>query len=309
MTDDVDHRFRAALRHLGVSDETELGIAVSGGPDSLALLLLAHADRPGRVRAATVDHGLREEAAAEAELVADICRARGIPHETLHVTVTGSVQASAREARYAALGDWCRRHALAWLATGHHADDQGETLLMRLGRGAGLSGLAGVRRSRPLGPGLMLIRPLLEWRKAELEAKVGAASLCAARDPSNTDPAYARTAARTLLASTAWLDPARLAHSAAHLADAEAALQWATDRAEAERVDGCSLDPDALPPEILRRLMLRIFGRFGEAPRGPELSRLMAALQQGRAATLGTVKATPGRRWTFAPAPPRRRDH
>jgi tRNA(Ile)-lysidine synthase len=301
--------FATALRDLGLAPDDRLSVAVSGGPDSLALLLLAIEARPGRVHAATVDHGLRPEARAEAEQVGHICRSRDVPHDVLTVTVTGSIQAAARKARYAALGDWCERQGLRWLATGHHADDQAETLLMRLGRGAGLSGLAGVRRGRKLSDGVTLIRPLLDWRKAELEALVIAARLSPALDPSNVDPAYDRTAVRSLLASTDLLDPARLAHSAAHLAEAEAALQWATDRAEAERIDGCSLDPREVPAELLRRLLLRMFARFGENPRGPELARLTAALHQGRPGTLGSVKVSPGARWTFAAAPPRRGDH
>ncbi|WP_327462687.1 tRNA lysidine(34) synthetase TilS [Sphingomonas sp.] len=286
-------------------------LAVSGGPDSLALLLLVPAE--SYVRAATVDHGLRPESRAEAEHVAAICAARGIAHDILTLSLPpGTGQAQAREARYAALGEWCRAHGLTHLATGHHADDQAETLLMRLARGAGLAGLAGIRAERALGGGVTLVRPLLGYRKAELEAIVAAAGLTPVRDPSNTDPRYDRTAARALLAATPWLDPARLARSAAHLAEAEAALEWAIDRLGAERMgaeageESLSLDPTGLPPELLRRLMRRIFARFGEEPRGPELARLTAALHEGRTATLGTVKATPGRRWTFNRAPPRR---
>src|SRR3954452_12447182 len=102
---DLVERFRADLLRL-VPDDTPLAVAVSGGPDSLALLLLAAAARPGRVRAATVDHGLRAEAAAEAAHVAAICAALGIPHRTLAVTLGpgASVQARARETRYFALG-------------------------------------------------------------------------------------------------------------------------------------------------------------------------------------------------------------
>lgn len=282
-----------------------LGLAVSGGPDSLALLLKFR-DAPG-VRAATVDHGLRAESRKEAEHVAAICAARGIPHDILTLALSpGTGQADAREARYAALGDWCRAHGLTRLATAHHADDQAETLLMRLGRGAGLPGLSGIRAERALGFGVTLVRPLLGRRKAELEAIVAAAGLQPVRDPSNADRRYDRTAARAVLAETPWLDPTRLAQSAAHLAEAEAALEWTVDRLEAERVgEGPSLDPSGLPPELLRRLMRRIFARFGEAPRGPELARLTEALQQGRAATLGGIKAMPGSRWGFVLAPPR----
>ncbi|MBS0502200.1 MAG: tRNA lysidine(34) synthetase TilS [Proteobacteria bacterium] len=300
----MNARFAAALAALGVPEDEAIGVAVSGGPDSLALLLLAAEAQPGRVRAATVDHGLRPEARAEADAVAAVCARLGVPHAILSVAVEGSVQAGARAARYAALADWCRAQALNWLATAHHADDQAETLLMRIARGAGLSGLAGVRARRPLSEGVTLIRPLLDWRKAELETL--AAPLSPALDPSNADPAYDRTAARALLASTPWLEAERLAASAAHLAEAEAALHWAADQAFAERVRDDTLDPAGLPPEIVRRLVLHIFAAFGEAPRGPELARLIAALQEGRAVTLGTVKASPGRRWTFAPAPPRR---
>jgi len=282
-----------------------LGLAVSGGPDSLALLLIASAQEP--VRVATVDHGLRPEGRAEAEYVGAICAARCLPHDILHLQLSaGTGQAEARVARYAALGAWCVANGLTRLATGHHADDQAETVLMRLARGAGLSGLAGVRAKRPLCSGVILERPLLTRRKAELEALVTEAALTPVRDPSNEDPRFDRTGIRALLASTDLFDPARVAHSAAHLAEAEDALGWMTDRLAAERIVGNTLDPSSLPPEIVRRLVLRMFAP--EAVRGPELARMIAALQEGRTATLGSLKVTPGLVWTFTPAPPRRGD-
>ena len=283
-----------------------IGLAVSGGPDSLALLLLAATERPGQVQAATVDHGLRAEARAEAEAVARICAERGVPHEILTVDVQGSLQAAARSARYSALASWCQAHRLSHLATAHHLDDQAETVLMRLARGAGLAGLSGIRAERALAPGVRLVRPLLGLRKAELEAIVAAAGITPARDPSNDNPRFDRTAARRLLGQTELFDPARIAHSAAILAEAEAALAWATEQIEAERVTPAGLDPSDLPAELVRRLVLRQFARFGVAPGGPELARLIGALEAGRAATLGGVKATPGKLWRFAPAPPRR---
>ncbi|HEU4968269.1 tRNA lysidine(34) synthetase TilS [Sphingomonas sp.] len=294
------------LEPLGVPPDASLGLAVSGGPDSLALLLLAARARPAGLRAATVDHQLRPASRAEAEDVGALCASLGVPHDILTVRVEGSVQAAAREARYTALGHWCLAHGLTHLATAHHADDQAETLLMRLARGAGLSGLAGIRAARLLCPGVTLVRPLLGARKAELEAIVAAAGLTPAQDPSNADPRYDRTAARALLAA-GWIDPARIAHSAAHLAEAEAALEWAAEQAFAERFDGTALDRAGLPPEIIRRVILRIFAIHGETPRGPDLARLIAALQANRPGTLGPLKASPGERWTFTRAPPRLR--
>ena len=129
---ELTERFNAGLGQFAQSD-ARLGIAVSGGPDSLALLLLAHAALPGRIEAVTVDHQLRPESGDEAAMVARVCADLGVPHEVLAVTLAeGNVQAQARAARYAAMAEWLVRRELAALATGHHADDQAETLLLRL---------------------------------------------------------------------------------------------------------------------------------------------------------------------------------
>ncbi|HNJ46834.1 MAG TPA: tRNA lysidine(34) synthetase TilS, partial [Novosphingobium sp.] len=167
-------RFSADLAALWPG-EGRLGLAVSGGPDSLALLLLAHAAMPERIAAATVDHGLRVEAADEAAMVARLCGELGVPHATLRVTVDeGNVQSNARTARYAALADWMERDGLGALATAHHADDQAETLLMRLARGSGLDGLAAMPGVTHLA-GVKLVRPLLGVPKARLLATLSEA--------------------------------------------------------------------------------------------------------------------------------------
>ena len=298
-------RFRADLEALTGAAPTRLGLAVSGGPDSLALLLLAHAAYPGRVHAATVDHGLRPESAAEAAFVAGLCGELGVPHVILAANMTDkvNVQAAARARRYALLGRWAGEIEAGCLLTAHHLDDQAETLVMRLLRGSGLAGLAGIRAVNP-----PLVRPLLGWRRDELAAVVRAAGVDPVADPSNQDERFDRARIRRRLAEAQWLDPAPLARSAAALAEAEEALEWAVERLWRERVDGLTLDPAGLPAELRRRLVLRLLATIGgPPPRGEEVGRLLATLDGGGTATLAGVKCVGGTRWRFAPAPPRRR--
>lgn len=312
-TPDALARFAADLDSL-VPAETRLGVAVSGGPDSLALLLLAAAARPGQVEAATVDHGLRREAASEAKFVASVCKRLGIAHHILRTEVAkgASLQAQARAARYRILGAWGIECDLGAVASGHHADDQAETLLMRLARGAGLSGLAATRRRRPLEPGVMLVRPLLGWRRSELAAIVEAAGLTAVDDPTNRDPKHDRTRFRGLLADADWADPERLASSAGWLADADEAIEWALAGLVATRLTqdraGIAIDPAGLPRELQRRLLLTAFDRLAAPrPRGPDLDRALAALTTGKAATLSGLKLIGGETWRLAKEPKRRR--
>lgn len=291
--------------------EGPVALAVSGGPDSLALLLLAHAARPSKVIAATVNHGLRPEAADEAAMVGRVCRDLAVPHATLPTVVTPDgcgMQAAARAARYAALGRWAAGEGATALATAHHADDQAETLLMRAARGSGLAGLAGARRCRPLVDGVELVRPLLDWRKAELAAVAEAAGLSPADDPSNRDPAHDRTAFRELLAREPRLDPARLGQTAAHLADAEQALAWVAERLWRERreVDGdeLRLDLGDLPSELAQRLLVRAL----PGARGSAVAGLRRRLERQPAATLGSWLVRRHQDlWWIGPAPPRRR--
>jgi len=314
LTPELRDRFRAALDALLPAGR--LGLAVSGGPDSLALLLLAHDARPGTVMTATVDHGLRAEAADEAAMVAAVCARLNVPHTTLAVTIADDprgVQAAARNARYAALGEWADAEGVTALATAHHMDDQAETILMRLARGAGIGGLSGIRRSRPLAEGsaIRLIRPLLDWRKTELAALVLAAGLEPARDPSNASPRYDRTRARALMAD-GWPAPQRLAAVADAAAEAEESLAWSARAIAAERItregDAVLANASGLPREYRRRLLLAaiLTGTPGALPRGDSLDRLLAALDRGEVATLAGLRCDPGPPWRFTPAPPRR---
>ena len=130
-------RFRADLDPL-IPPGTPFGVAVSGGPDSLALLLLAAAARPGEISAATVDHALRQGSREEAETVADLCERLGVPHAILAIEwdtpPRSAIQEKAREVRYGALAGWMSEGGLPVVATAHHLDDQAETLVMRLNR-------------------------------------------------------------------------------------------------------------------------------------------------------------------------------
>ncbi len=306
----------AALIGRRLRDDEAIAVAVSGGPDSLALLLLAHAAFGARVHVLTVDHGLRPEAAAEAALAARHAASLGLRHATLcwHGPYpVANLQAAARHARYALLAEHCAAHRIGWLATAHHRDDQAETLLLRLARGSGSGGLAGIRARRRLAAGVELLRPLLGATKAELVATVAAAGWTAADDPSNQAARFDRTRARQALAATPWLDPARLAASAAHLADAEAALVWTADAAWHGRVvvaaDRLTIDAAGLPRELVRRLLERAVTTLAPArtPRGAAIDRLIDRLAAGKSATLAGIAVRPDDgRWHLNRAAPRR---
>jgi tRNA(Ile)-lysidine synthase len=303
----------AEVSRLAGADHGRLAVAVSGGADSLALMRLAAEAFPGRVHMLSVDHGLRPAAGAECAMVAGLATGLGAPHATLRLALPpgGNVQARAREARYAAMVGWCRANGVPLLLTAHHADDQAETLLMRMARGSGVGGLSGIR-ARLERDGVTLLRPLLGTRRAVLAGIVQRAGWTPVDDPSNRDPAHDRTRARALLAATDWLSAERVAAAAANLAEAEDALGWAEARAFETRVtqtDGALLiDAEGLPAELQRRLLARGLAQFGAAADGPEVQRLLARLETGGSGTLGPARADrlADGRWRLRPAPPRR---
>lgn len=308
---DLVTRFAAAVERL-LPGGGRIGLAVSGGPDSLAMLALAHAAMPGRIEVATVDHGLRPAAAAECALVQRQCELLGVPCEVLRTEVAqGNLQQEARLARYRALSDWMQARGLAALATAHHADDQAETLLMRLNRGSGVAGLAGIRgRGTVPGGNGTLIRPLLDFRRAELEAVVRQAGLVPVADPSNADDRFDRVRIRKGLADCAWLDPAALARSASNLAEAYEALQDYADllwpQQVGETAGGLVLTP--VPSrEMNRRLVARALETFGGRPRGGDVARLLMRLESGESGNVAGVLATvEAGDWVFRPEPPRK---
>lgn len=297
-----------------------VGLAVSGGPDSLAMLYLyarwaSTQAGPPRTLVLTVDHQVRAASRLEADTVAAHAKSLRLPHETLLWTgpkPATSFQEKARDARYRLLRERLAREDASprALLTAHTQDDQAETLLMRLGRGSGLSGLAGIKPQRLMSaePVVKLVRPLLDLPKARLEATLTALGIPWADDPTNTDQRFERPRLRLSASARrdAGLSNAALAQAAARLARADTALELATDALQSSAVESdlgvsASIDRklfEAAPDEIRIRLILRLLGRLGGISPPPQLSeveRLNARWPQlTRTVTLGGCLLVPG---------------
>jgi tRNA(Ile)-lysidine synthase len=309
-----------------LSEAQGILVAVSGGPDSMALLhLLARwrgrGERP-RLAAATVDHGLRAEAAAEAALVARTAEDLAIPHRVLvweGVKPLTRLQEFARDARYRLLAEHARAEGLTHLATAHTLDDQAETVLMRMARGSGPSGLAGMR-PRILRHGLVLCRPLLDRPKADLVGLCRREGWPFAEDPSNRDDRFARVRWRRVLPQLAaeGLDARRLARLAIRAQRAEDALE-AKAREALDRARGLEgLKASFLleePEEIALRVLALALPQGGKPLRLERLEaaaeRLRVAARAGRALRLTLAGAVltlgEGGDLTIAAEPLRRR--
>ncbi len=272
-----------------------LAVAVSGGADSLALTLLARdwaAERGGSLLALTVDHGLRAESAAEARRVGRILAPLGIAHRILTwrgPRPVANLQASARDLRYRLLLGQVSRRGILHLLLAHHLEDQAETLLLRLGRGSGLAGLAAMAGSTPL-PQARLLRPLLPVPKARLEATLRARGLDWIEDPSNRDPAHARVRLRRLMPALAeeGLTAERLATAAGHLERARAALESAGAAllAEAARIDpGGFIELESrllleAEPEVGLRALAQALTAVGGGRHTPRWERLQGLFRR-----------------------------
>ena len=307
-------------------------LAVSGGPDSTALLLMAarwagRADRP-RIEVATVDHAMRAGSREEAEAVAALSRRLGLTHHLIEwrgPKPRSRIQERAREARYQLLSACAQEIGADFLVTAHHADDQAETVIFRLLRGSGIGGLRGMDKFAALGD-LTLARPLLELSKADLVAFCETSGEAFASDPSNGDPRFARTHLRRLAAVLAaeGLGPdeiARLSRRAALMEEAVTAqakaaaarLGWLEAR---ETRDAKALFDE--PLEIVQRLLRFEIARVGgKEPREIRLDAIEAlaqALRQARGlnkamrANVGgaSVRLTAKGALSVAPEEPRR---
>jgi tRNA(Ile)-lysidine synthase len=277
----------------------KLGVAVSGGSDSTALLVLLAAWGGVPLHAVTVDHGLRSEAAAEAQAVAALCSRLGVPHETLawqDWDGQRNLQDAARRARYGLIADWAARQGIGAVALGHTRDDLAETFLMRLARGAGLDGLSSMA-ARRTDHGIGWLRPLLPFRRDDLRAALSAHGIGWAEDPSNMDPRFDRARARSVLAALMplGLDAAALAATAERLAASRTAYGTliAERAAQVARFDhgDLILRPELrdLPRDVRERLVahgLRLIASADYRPRHAALSALVDALEDGRSGTL-----------------------
>ncbi|MEM9060896.1 MAG: tRNA lysidine(34) synthetase TilS [Pseudomonadota bacterium] len=199
---DLVEDFRAELRRLTSEHPTSIGVAVSGGGDSMALLdLTLETTLFDRVTVATVDHGLRREARDEAEMVSRYCASRGIEHDVLRLPSMpeqGNLSANLRVARYSALVTWAKELGLRSILVGHTMDDQAETLLMRLARGSGVEGLSAMAPARDVN-GISFLRPMLGLRRADLRSWLTVKGVRWADDPTNDDDSYDRIKARQAL--------------------------------------------------------------------------------------------------------------
>lgn len=297
-----DPLLRTVISALAPGRPTRLGVAVSGGGDSVALLHLLAAWRAAggpELAAVTVDHGLRPEAAAEAEAVAAACAGLGVPHRVLRWQGwdgRGNLQDAARRARQRLIAEWAAGQGLGAVALGHTADDQAETLLLRLARGSGVDGLSGMMAERR-AQGVLWLRPLLEVRRAELRDWLRARGIGWAEDPSNDDPRFDRVKARQALAALAPLgiDPAGLLDTAARMRMARQALALAAQAAARAlaRIDGgdvvLAAGFGALPEETRLRIAahaLRWIGGGAYRPRLAALRAALSAVRDGKPATL-----------------------
>jgi tRNA(Ile)-lysidine synthase len=292
-------RFAALILPLGPFETgPRLAVAVSGGPDSLALCLLA--DRWTRVQGGEVvglivDHGLRPESAAEARQTAAWLAARRIGSQIL--TWSGAkpavgIQAAARDARYRLLADWCRIAGVLHLLIAHHQDDQAETVVLREARASGPDGLAGMAAVREL-PGLRLLRPLLSVPKAALIAWLEAEGQPWLDDPSNRSPGFARTRLRAKPhPEAARVETARLVRLAYAQGAARAALDTAVAAWLVQHVRlwphgfvlmapaALAAAPAAIARRALEQTLLTVGGRR-YPPRRARLDRLLEELRAG----------------------------
>lgn len=281
-------------------DRPTLAVAVSGGADSMALLLLVNnwaLFKGGKIVALTVDHGLRPESKEEASQVNVWCQALGVEHHILTwrpPAYLTSIQEAARNARYELLTKWCKSHGVLHLATAHHRGDQAETLFFRLARGSGLMGLSCMSPASEKH-GVRIIRPLLLANKTSLKAYLLAEGQGWIEDPSNQNMAYTRNVIRTHLESLGNTEEieTRAANLATKFGAIRAVLETKMESAYADTVIGAKEDQAtlsvktlrSLPPEIAKMVLGKLILTLTQEdhpPRSEKLERLYQTLIAGK---------------------------
>jgi tRNA(Ile)-lysidine synthase len=286
-----------------IADRETIGLAVSGGADSLALMLLVRQwqtarSRPVRVSVFTIDHRLRTNSGAEASMVVARAQELGFEHRVLvwrGSKPTTGVEEAARDERYRLLEVAAMEAGLSDILTAHHREDQVETVLMRIGRGSGLSGLRGMRPARPLGESITVHRPMLMVPQERLRALVAAEGWKPAEDGSNADEAFMRPRLRRVMPTlaAAGIDSGQIARSAARLGRADDALDHYTElllgnavKSDAFAVVTLSRSSYAAAPVEVRhralgRVLKAVGGRDWPPPRGDRLEALDRVLTEG----------------------------
>lgn len=229
------------LKH-DLQDVKNIAVAVSGGPDSMALADLLVGACEGfdvHIHFLSVDHGLREEAKSEVAMVGEWVRSINNPHYKHHILEwqgdkpDAAVMEAARSARYDLLADYCAQHDITMMFVGHHQDDQAETFLMRLAKGSGLDGLASMQEVRKFNDDLKIVRPLLDVPKQDLILYCDDNDIPYTHDPSNENDEYLRPRLRQSMdvLTQEGLTPKRLAITAKRIGRARQALQEISDNA------------------------------------------------------------------------------
>jgi tRNA(Ile)-lysidine synthase len=297
------HLLEIVANHLLPRAPERIGVAVSGGGDSVALLcLLAELSREMQmeVHAISIDHGLREAAMEEVRAVTDLCGDLGVPHHVEYWNSwngEGNLMAEARTARYDLLTDWARANDVNTIALGHTANDQAETLLMRLARGAGVDGLSAMSPRR-ISNGVVWLRPLLRVHRRQLRHYLQSKNIPWVEDPTNEDRSFERIRMRDALQvlEPLGIDIDTLVTVTEHMSQAREALDWQTflTARDMVRVSHGALAIDVhrfrpLPEELRRRIIVHALGWLTNSdypPRREAIQSALVAIREGRTFTL-----------------------
>ena len=256
----------------------KIAIACSGGVDSMCLAYLASRQTP--IVALIVDHSLRPEAASEAAQTATILTSLNIENHILKITkkLSGNVQEAARLERYKLLTNWCKENGYDTLATAHHADDNAENFLLRLARGSGVDGLSGIAAETEMF-GIKIIRPLLDFTKAELQKMLENAGMKWVTDPTNSTDKYSRNKIRHALEllEDKQLITARINETAENMARVRDFLEAETQKAQQLCYSNQQIDVkkySTLHPEIAYRLLVKITAQLSHQSKRPRFEKI-----------------------------------